>query len=105
MVETDIIASIAASPTRRAVILVIMYVEKYERGLIKGIIQRKHSWSEIYEVVCNKLTNIGGKACNNIPKAVDRLALSARWAIFVKHGGRNMISHISLNKTQSFIIE
>jgi hypothetical protein len=47
-----------------------MCVKKYERGLIKGIIQRKHSLSEIHEVVYNKLTIIGGKACNNIPKAV-----------------------------------
>ena len=38
----------------------------------------KHSFPEIYEVACNRLTNIDGKACNNIPEAVNKLALSAR---------------------------
>jgi hypothetical protein len=33
--------------------------------------------SEIHEVGCNKLTNIDGKACNNILEAVNKLALSA----------------------------
>jgi len=28
-------------------------------------------------VVCNKLINIDGKACNNIPETVNKLALSA----------------------------
>ena len=38
----------------------------------------KHSFPEFHEVACNKLTNIGGKACNNIPQAVNKLAFSAR---------------------------
>ena len=33
-VETDIVASIAASPTRRPVILVIMYVDFFKTGVI-----------------------------------------------------------------------
>ena len=34
-------------------------------------------YSEIHELVCNKLINIDGKACNNIPETVNKLALSA----------------------------
>ena len=30
------------------------------------------------ESISNTLTNIGGKACNNIPQAVNKLAFSAR---------------------------
>ena len=37
----------------------------------------KHSFPEIYQVLCNKLTNIAGKAFNNIPEAVKKLVLSA----------------------------
>jgi len=29
-------------------------------------------------VACDKLTNIDGKTCNNIPAAVNKLTLSAR---------------------------
>ena len=36
----------------------------------------KHSFPEIHKVACNKLKNIDGKACNNIPKAVNKIALS-----------------------------
>jgi len=38
----------------------------------------QQSFPEINEVTCNKLTNIDGKACNNIPEAVNKLALSVR---------------------------
>ena len=61
----------------------------------------KHKFPEIHEVVCNKLTNIDGKACNNIPDAVNKLALSARVAILVKLDEINMIPLIILSKTQS----
>ena len=37
----------------------------------------QESFPEIHEVACNKLTNIDGKACNNIPEAFNKLALSA----------------------------
>ena len=37
-----------------------------------------NSFPEIHEVACNKLTEIDGKTCNNIPEAVNKLALSAR---------------------------
>ena len=72
----------------------------YERGLIKGIIWKKAyydlliiyynrgnnwfvpkclvSFPEIQEVEFNNVTNIDGKALNNIPEAVNKLALSAR---------------------------
>jgi hypothetical protein len=53
-------------------------------------------------VACNKHTNIDGKTCNNIPEAVNKLALSA-WAILVKLGEINMILISSPNKTQDFI--
>jgi hypothetical protein len=35
----------------------------------------------------SELTNIDGKACNNIPKAVNKLDLSALWLFFYKYGG------------------
>ena len=38
----------------------------------------KHSFPEIHEVACNKLTDIHGKACNNFSEAINKLALSAR---------------------------
>jgi hypothetical protein len=38
----------------------------------------QHSFPEIYEVACNTLTDIDGKACNNIPEAVNKLAVSDR---------------------------
>ena len=47
--------------------------------------------------------DIDGKACNNIPEAVNKLTLSAAWTILVKLGEINMIPLIILNKTQSFI--
>jgi hypothetical protein len=60
-----------------------------------------------FEHVCKhrfpELTNIDGKACNNIPEAVNKLALSARWTILVKLSEINMIPLIIPNKTQSFI--
>ena len=37
--------------------------------------QRKHSFPEIHELACNKLTNINGKAGNKIPEAVNKLTL------------------------------
>jgi hypothetical protein len=61
----------------------------YERVLIKGMIWKmtcydhtvkktlQQSFPEIHEVACNKLMNIDGKACNNIPATVNKLALSA----------------------------
>ena len=48
-------------------------------------------------------TNIDGKACNNIPKAVDNLLYQPSWAILVKLGEINMTPLISLNKIQRFI--
>ena len=33
----------------------------------------EHSFSDIHEVACNRLTNIDGKACNNIPEVVNKL--------------------------------
>ena len=61
----------------------------------------KHSFSEIHEVSCNKLTNIGGKTCNNILEAVNKLALSVclghSWeAVWNKYDS----SYIILNKTK-----
>ena len=61
----------------------------HERGLIKGMIWKmtcydlfiiyfNRGFPEINEVACNKLTNIDGEACNNIPEAVNKRALSAR---------------------------
>ena len=40
--------------------------------------QRKHRFPEIHELACKKLINIDVRACNNIPEAVTKLALSAR---------------------------
>jgi hypothetical protein len=51
-------------------------------------------------VVRSELTNIDGKACNNIPEAVNKLTLSARMGHSCEI---NMIPIIILNKTQSFI--
>jgi hypothetical protein len=48
-------------------------------------------------------SQILGKACNNIPEAVNKLAVSAAWTILVKLGEINMTPLIILNKTQSFI--
>jgi len=42
-----------------------------------------NSFTEIHEVACNKLTNIDGKACNNIPEAVNKLALSNIMYVFL----------------------
>jgi hypothetical protein len=44
-----------------------------------------------------------GKACNNIPEAVNKLAVSAAWTILVNLGEINMTSLINLNKIHSFI--
>jgi hypothetical protein len=49
------------------------------------------------EVACNKLTNIVGKACNNI---LEKLAIyQSAWVILVKLGEINMIPLIILSKT------
>ena len=45
---------------------------------VSSALSSANSFPEIHEVACNKLTNIDGKACNNIPEAVNKLALSAR---------------------------
>ena len=39
----------------------------------------KHTFPEIHGVASNKLTKIDGKVCNNIPEAVNKLALSAHY--------------------------
>jgi hypothetical protein len=46
---------------------------------------------EINKVTCNKLTNIDGKACNDILEAVNKLALSARLSHSCDTGEINMI--------------
>ena len=59
----------------------------------------QYSLLESHKLACNKFTNIDGKACNNIPEEINKLALSAH----LGHSREiNMISLISLNKTQSF---
>jgi hypothetical protein len=44
----------------------------------------QQSFPEIHEVACNKLMNIDGKACNNIPATVNKLALSAHLWNWIK---------------------
>lgn len=46
--------------------------------IVNKTIVCKHSFPEIHEMVCNRLTNIDGKACNNIPETVNKLAMPAR---------------------------
>ena len=51
------------------------------------------------EMVCNNLTNIDRKACNNILKAVNKLAFSAPLGHSCETGELIMIPFIILNKT------
>ena len=46
--------------------------------IVNKTIVCKHSFPEIHEMACNRLTNIDGKACNNIPETVNKLAIPAR---------------------------